>query len=135
MRTLPTILALVALTGCTELPVCPLVDERRIGADDVGPDGFSANDLLAVVGSERAFSVAPNRKNRNERVGVKFNDVFEAVQQRIILAEEGEVGGHRCGGIPRPAQSSGQKEIGRGALRPGKSGVIPMSGQAESGEE
>jgi hypothetical protein len=60
MRIVTSIATVVGLAGCTEMPVCPPVDEHRIGADDDGPNGFSAEEVLALVGGEHVFDVAPD---------------------------------------------------------------------------
>ncbi len=47
------------LSGCSYQDVCPIVDEHHLGPDAAGPDGFSANELLAFVGAEHVYDTAP----------------------------------------------------------------------------
>ncbi len=81
-----------------------LLDNSKLLVD-WGADAGYKSDLTRTFRSP--FSVAPNRKNRNERVGVKFNDVFEAVQQ----AQQAAVAVLKHGAAAKDVDSAARKVL------------------------
>lgn len=59
MTTMRIALLAIVFVGCGPQQQCPLVDEHHIELDEVGPGGFTAEDLLAFVGTERVYDVGP----------------------------------------------------------------------------
>ena len=72
---------------------------------DWGADCGYKSDMTRTFRSP--YSVSPNRKNRNERVGMKFTDMYEAVQ----LAQQAAVGVLRHGTPAKDVDSAARKVL------------------------
>ena len=72
---------------------------------DWGADAGYKSDLTRTFRSP--FSVAPNRKNRNERVGMKFQDIFDAVRE----AQQAAVAALRHGVPAKDVDSAARKVL------------------------